>query len=56
MASTPISPQIGAVACDFVLVLSRMTVLVLDLQKRYEREYEHHFIEHEHEICPVPKR
>ncbi len=45
----PASPLFAAFVRDFVLVLSRMTVLVLDCNYRLDYEHEHHFIEHEHD-------
>ncbi len=49
--SGPASPLSAAFARDFVLMLSRMTVvvLVLDCIYRIDYEHEHHFIEHEHD-------
>ena len=49
--SGPVSRLFAAFVRDFVLVLSRMTVLVLvfDCNQRFDYEHEHHFIEHEHD-------
>ena len=44
-----VSPQFVAFVRDFVLVLSRKTVLVLGREKRFDYDHEHHFIEHEHD-------
>ncbi len=47
--STTISLLFIAFVCEFVLVLSRMAVLVLvhGRKKHFDYEHEHHFIVHE---------